>query len=140
MATTQNNVWLKYAAIGILIFMAITTLMLISLPLIEKERIFSNIFVDSYKPRKVIIIEKSPVRLIFFGETTDSNTSSIIQLIQALDKIHFEPGYHLNPNIDISVNSKLIGDRNRKSGHSIQTQPQQQQEYRREYRRPREYE
>jgi len=91
MATTQNSFWLKWIAIGILFFLGISMLMMISMPLVEKERIFSNIFVDSYKPRKVVILEKSPVRLIFYGETAESNTSVLVDLIQALDRVHFEP-------------------------------------------------
>jgi hypothetical protein len=93
--------------------------MLLSVPLIEGERIFSNIFIDSYRPRKVIIIEKAPVRLMFFGETHETNITQITKLIKAIDTVKFEPNYKFNSVTEIDVFSKLIGDRNRKSMHSV---------------------
>ncbi len=119
MPTPKNNNWLKWATIAISVFLGLIILMSISLPLIESEKIFSNILVDSYKPRKVVILEKSPVRLIFYGETTDTNTAKLIPLIKALDEVKFEKDYNMNPNLSINVDSRLVGDRNRKSGHIL---------------------
>jgi hypothetical protein len=131
MATPQNNTLLKWIALGILFFIGVSILMMISMPLVEKERIFSNIFVDSYKPRKVLIIEKAPIRIMFFGEAEDTNATDLVSLIQALDKTKFIPGYRLNPITEINVDSRLVGDRNRNSSHVLTNEQENSNQYQR---------
>jgi hypothetical protein len=123
---------------GIAILTVIFLLFIFSIPLIKRQHIFSNIFVDSYQPRKVMIIEKSPIRIIFFGESTKLDVNDTLQLIHALDLAKFEKGYALNPVLDIQVNSLLRGDRNRGASHTIITNQPKDDRYNnsRRYRFP----
>ncbi len=113
-----ENKWMKLFGVSLLIF--ILLLFFMTIPLIKGQHIFSNIFVDSYMPRKVLIVEKAPVRIIFFGETGDNfDSNTTTEIIRALDKVQYIPGYHLNKETIISVDSELTGDRKRGSSKSV---------------------
>ncbi len=117
---------MKYSTIAILATVLI--LFVLSSPLIHGEKIFSNIFVDSYSPRKVMIIERNPIRIILYGEfsqdskdnnSTDIGSKHIVNVIAELRKMDAIPAYPLNETTSITVNSKLIGDRNRGAQKSV---------------------
>ena len=119
---------MKYSTIAILI--GVLILFVLSSPLIMGEKIFSNILVDSYSPRKVLIIERNPIRIVMYGEyngmteqSVDNNstfvTDGLVRIIQELRQMNAVPAYPLNSNTEISVHSKLIGDRNRGAQKSV---------------------
>ncbi len=119
---------LKYSTIAILVAMLI--LFVLSSPLIMGEKIFSNIFVDSYSPRKVLIIERNPIRIVMYGEYNemiekgnDKNktivATGLVKIIKELRKMDSIPVYPLNSTTEISVHSKLVGDRNRGAQKSV---------------------
>ena len=119
---------MKYSSIAILV--AMLFLFVLSSPMIMGEKIFSNILVDSYSPRKVLIIERNPIRIIMYGEynemteqSKDNNgtlvTDGLVRIIQELRQMNAVPTYPLNSNTEISVHSKLIGDRNRGAQKSV---------------------
>ena len=132
---------MKYSTIFVLLFLLV--LFLISFPLVDKGNIFSNIFVDSYSPRKVLIVERNPIRIVLFGEfldeevveddddlfNKDSNktvpyktSNGLINIIRELRMMESEPKYPLNSVTEIHVNSKLTGDRNRGASKSVVVQ------------------
>ena len=93
----------------------------------------SNWFGDNYLPKKYLIIEKYPVRLILYGQFRDYNydknstykssikTSDIIKLIQTIETVKYREGkfskYQMDVNFDSDFNSKQI----RSSDRSLNT-------------------
>ena len=137
----MNNI-MKYSAITILILMFLIGLFTLSAPLVHGEKIFSNIFVDSYAPRKVLIIERNPIRIVMYGEFKDfltgagtvinlddnssspfTRTDNLVRIIRELKDMEAVPTYGLNPQTLIDVDSKLTGDRNRGAVHSVTVTP-----------------
>ena len=134
--------WLRNNSIVVLI--GILILFLLSLVPIQDSRIFSNIFVDSYSPRKVLIIERNPIRIVYMGEFLDTALSNVVDtelsadenstqipsktvsalvgVIRELRLMNSAPLYPLNERTIIDVDSKLTGDRNRGSAKSIVVQ------------------
>ena len=94
---------------------------------------FSSWLGDSYIPKKYIILEKYPVRVIIYGQfgdnkrDKDSNCTdtercnnravlNIISLIRALDSVQYAKGSFgndINVNFDSNFNSKQIRATNR---------------------------
>lgn len=128
------NSFMKYSTAFILIAMLV--LFLLSLAPLSNSKIFSNIFVQSYAPRKIMIIERNPIRIVMVGEFPvednglniepfDANQSLthvrgnfMIRIIEELRKMNSEPKYPLNSETVINVDSKLTGDRNRGTSNS----------------------
>ena len=132
-------IWGRWTLGAILIFLII--LFGLSFPLVDKGNIFSNIFVDSYSPRKVLIIERNPIRIVYMGEfldtalnetveselSADENSTKIkprtvnalVGVIRELRLMNSHPVYPLNEKTIIDVDSRLTGDRNRGASKSV---------------------
>ena len=90
---------------------------------------------DHYLPKKYMILEKYPVRIIVYGQiddivdtTEDSNsskkiygtkTSNLIRIIKAMDSIHYEDGKFNPYTIDVNFNSNFNSKQIRSSQRSI---------------------
>ncbi len=76
----------------------------------------SSWFNDKYIPKKVLILEKFPVRIIMYGQyidvnSTNSRTSEIIRLINALNTVNHQEGKFgnvLDMNFNSNFNSRQI--------------------------------
>jgi len=106
-----NNTFIK--AMGMAVFIAILTGIILSTILLKEATIFSSWFIDVYKPSKGFVIEKAPIRLVFFGEANEkSSADNIVRIIEALEKTKYE-NYKFNENVNITFESSLKGDRQR---------------------------
>jgi len=74
----------------------------------------SNWFGDNYLPKKYMIIEKYPIRIIMYGqfenfglsENRSSNrTDGLLKILQTMDKMEYKEGNFSDYNININVNS-----------------------------------
>jgi hypothetical protein len=121
MPGVDNNGTLKgfMKAVSISILIAFFVSIFINLILMKENDIFSSWFVDVYKPSKGFILEKAPIRIIFFGESQgDANAENITKIIEALDKIEYHD-YKFNPSTDINFHSSLKGARERGSEKGV---------------------
>lgn len=131
--------WGKWSLGIIGVFLLV--LFMLSAPLVDKGNIFSNIFVDSYSPRKVLIIERNPIRIVYMGEFLDTAVNAkmetdlsddenstkgkvktvhaLVAVIRELRLMNSHPVYPLNEKTIIDVDSKLTGDRNRGASKSV---------------------
>lgn len=106
--------WVVGGAVWILFLLTMTGI------LINKDTgSFSSWLLDVYKPSGGFIIEKAPVRIIFFGESDKQITSKeIIEVINALEKIEFND-YQFNHSLTIQVDSNSNKANNRSSNKMI---------------------
>ena len=99
----------------------------------------SNWFGDNYLPKKYMIIEKYPIRIIMYGQfdnyewidnDSDINnsihkehrrTNNIENLLRTMDKLHYEKGTFSDYNIMIDVDSDFNSRQIRSSDRRITT-------------------
>jgi len=118
-----NTTWMKWS--GVTILVGLLLLFAMSFPLIKEGSIFSNMFVDAFAPKKVFIIERNPIRIMYFGEISNEETEDrnnggdsdvelgIIKIIEELRKMEAVPAYPLNTHTIIDVDSSLATERGR---------------------------
>jgi len=109
-------------SIGTAIIIAIFTGLFLSIILMKEATIFSSWFVDVYKPSKGFILEKAPIRIIFFGEANgQANAENITKIIDSLNKVKYHD-YKFNNRINVNFESSLKGDRQRDNTKKISVQ------------------
>jgi hypothetical protein len=105
--------------VGLAIVISIFTGLFLSFIFLKEKTIFSSWFVDVYKPTKGFVIEKPPVRLIFFGESSQSaNPDNLSKIINSLNEVEYQ-NYKFNSKIDVNFVSSLKGDRQRDAGKTV---------------------
>jgi len=105
----------KNIIIGVLVLIVIS----IVLSLGTKMAGTSSLFHDSYVPRKALILENYPVRIIAIGEWNDRNRTGKIQsLLKSLSNINHTNG-SFAWKIAIDIDQNLISESNRRSERSL---------------------
>ena len=105
--------------VGLAIVISIFTGLFLSFIFLKEKTIFSSWFVDVYKPTKGFVIEKPPVRLIFFCESSqNANPDNLTKIINSLNKVKYQD-YKFNSAIDVNFVSSLKGDRQRDAGKTV---------------------
>jgi hypothetical protein len=106
-------------AVGMALIISIFTGLILSFIFMEESKIFSSWFVDVYKPSKAFILEKPPIRLIFFGEaSSNASPENISKIINSLNKVEYK-NYQFNKIVDVNFMSSLKGDRQRDAGKTV---------------------
>jgi len=107
------------AIIVIIIFTSLIATIMVSIILASDSKIFSSWFIDTYKPSKGLVVEKPPVRIMFFGEAQENPTAiELIKIINALDKTEFH-NYKFNPETTIEFRSAVSGLKAREARKKI---------------------
>ncbi len=119
----MNTLYTKWGSITVALFI----IGVITLSLVEGTKGVSTWFTDSYLPKKYLIAEKYPVRVILYGQfehmdqhdmntTVDTRSDTIIAIIEALDKVQHQEGnfvYPISVNVESQFNSKQIRSKQR---------------------------
>jgi len=80
----------------------------------------SSLFHDSYIPRKALILENYPVRIIALGEWNDRNRTQKIQtLLKSLNNVDHAEG-EFSWKIAIDLNQDIQSGSNRRSERSVE--------------------
>jgi hypothetical protein len=109
--------FMKVVGMALLISFFIAIFM--SLVLMKESEIFSSWFIDVYKPSKGFVLEKAPIRIIFFGEAKgEANAENISKIIDALDKVEYQD-YKFNPDVNINFSSSLKGAKERDAQKAV---------------------
>jgi len=114
----MTNILTKWGAVVVLIIVLGSIVMMFS----SGAAGLSNWIGDNYLPKKYMIIEKYPVRIIMYGQFMEeplyldqngtSRTANLIYILQQLDKMEYRKGtfsdYNMNIKVDSDFNSKQI--------------------------------
>ena len=124
----MNNLISKWGTVVILIITVGTIIMMFA----QGTHGISNWFGDNYLPKKYMIVEKYPVRIILYGQFEDYNptdpddvngsnnrANNLIQILQQLDKMEYKKGTFSDYNMEIKVNSDFNSRQIRSSDRSI---------------------
>jgi hypothetical protein len=120
----MDNILTKWGAV-IVLFIITGTILLSVMKNVGGMSTWLN---DNYMPRKIMILENYPVRIIMLGEfdedKNDTKTASrIIQIISAMDNVkHAEGKFDWNLRLDFmhNLNTKQIRSSQRAIGAKIQ--------------------
>ena len=105
----------KNIIIGVLSLIIVSMVMSVGTKIIGS----SSLIHDTYIPRRALIIENYPVRLIFLGEWSDINrTGKIGGLIKALNTVKHTDG-SFEWNIDIKLGQEIQSGVKRETNRKI---------------------
>ncbi len=127
----MNNVTTKWGALAV----ASVMIGMIIFVFVRSTEGVSTLFSDHYLPKKYIILQKYPVRIILYGQFPElvpdhfvennisrNRSNYIIDVIRALNDVKSEKGSFGNQ-IDINVNANFNSRQIRSSDRSIKVVP-----------------
>ncbi len=111
----MNNIFTKWGTYMVLIIVVGSIVVAVA----AGGKSVSTWLSDNYLPKKIMILEKYPVRILMYGQYSDSINESLsvkkknhlVDIINALDKVKHEPGqfqYQIDVNFGSNFNSKQI--------------------------------
>ena len=105
----------KNIIIGVLVLIIMSIMLTIGTNMVGT----SSLFHDSYVPRKALILENYPVRIIALGEWNDRNRTQKIQtLLKSLNNVDHAEG-EFAWKITIDLNQDIQSGSNRRSERSV---------------------
>ncbi len=106
----------KNITIGVLVLIVMSMMLTVGTKMVGT----SSLFHDRYVPRKALILENYPVRIIALGEWNDGNRTQDFQtLIKSLNSIDHTEG-EFAWKITIDLNQDIQSGSNRRSERSVE--------------------
>jgi len=114
--TKTNNLFTKWGVIAVLIIVIGTIISTV----VTTSQGISTWLGDNYVPKKIMILEKFPVRIIMYGEYPDGiNPNTLTNIIKTLDNVKYESEGDFKNNMHIQVGTSFNTKQIRSSERSL---------------------
>lgn len=117
---------LRYAPTIVLVLILVLSIVS-TIPIVQgMSNNYSSGLTDVYTPRKGLIIERNPIRIVYFGEVSDKDENAtkyldgvFVHLIKTLGDLNSTPTFPMNDRLEIHIDTGVRSDSTRQSHKGI---------------------